>query len=459
MLFTIDGEPMRFRKLIRLIKNRIFLRPLSEGLKSQSSAAEKPVSADIKENEAFLRQSFSGFCDIVFRPFRFGKNRQLKGLLVYIDGLSDRRILNQDILNPLLKEEDLTYGKLTLDSLENIVAVTEMTEERNLDTAVNKILSGETAFFVDGMAVSFVFNTKGWKSRSLQEPENERVIRGPRQGFVETLRTNTALIRRIIKSTDLKTETFIIGEKTKTEVVIMYLESLVNKGVLEILRKRLSSIKTDGILNVSYLEEFLEESPMSPFPQIMYTERTDRTVANILEGRIAVLVEGAPFALLVPSIFVQFFQSPDDYYNRPIFASLTRIFRIIGFFVATTLPAIYVAVTTFHYEMIPSKLLIPIAQSRAGLPFSPLTETLLMEATVEILREASIRLPGTIGQTIGIVGALVIGDAAVKANLVSPVLVIVLAITILGSFTVPNYNASLSPRIMRFPIIILAGYL
>jgi len=433
-------------------------KPRSAG-KPREAAAAMVIAADLAANEAALRDLFHDCTDAVFRPVRFGKSGTAEGLLVYLDVLTDARTLNLAVLRPLAQADLSTAAGVTAEELKRIVPVAEVSEVTEFAPAVQGILSGDAVLFVRGTPAALVIKARGWKSRGVQKIEDERVILGPKEGFNETVRDNIALIRQRLKTSDLKAERFVIGEKTQTEVVLMYLASLAGEEVVRGIREKLAAIRVDGVVNRGVIVEMLEGNILSPFPQITETERPDSAVGNLLEGRVAILIDGVPTAVLLPVVFAQLFQSPDDYYNRPLLVTAIRLVRVLGFFVATTFPAIYVAILTFHHEIIPPEMLVPLAQSRVGLPFSPLTETLLMDVAVELLREASLRLPGPVGQTIGIVGALILGDSAVRANIVSPILVVILAVSMLGSFTVPNYSASLGVRLLRFPITIMAGFL
>jgi hypothetical protein len=418
-----------------------------------------PLAADLGANEAALRKVFCSCSDIIFRSVRFGRNGSGKGLLVFLEALTNARTLNEAVVQPLLAADHLTPAGITLEALQQVIPIADVGELKALAPAVEVILNGDAVMFVDGLPAALVIAAREWKNRGVEKIEDERVILGPKEGFNETLRDNVALIQQRLKTSDLKTERFVVGERTRTEVILMYLSSLAREEVVRGVRERLAAIRVDEVVNRAVITERFEGNTLSPFPQVTETERPDSVVGNILEGRVAVLVDGSPVVSVLPVVLAQLFQSPDDYYNRPVQVTVIRLVRVLGFIVATTFPALYVAILTYHHEMIPADLLVPLARSRSGLPFSPLTETLLMDVAVELLREASLRLPGPVGQTIGIVGALILGDSAVRANIISPVLVVVLAVSMLGSFTVPNYSTSLGVRLLRFPVTIMAGYL
>ncbi|GAE34389.1 spore germination protein GerKA [Halalkalibacter akibai JCM 9157] len=291
----------------------------------------------------------------------------------------------------------------------------------------------------------------------MSEPESESAIRGPREGFIENLRVNTSLIRRKIKSTDLKIISRQVGEQTKTSVDVIYIDGIADPKVLEELKTRLDRIKIDGIFETGYIEELIEDHPWSIFPQVQVTERPDSVAANLLEGRIAVLVDGTPFVMILPATFWQQFQASEDYYDRFYIAIFLRAIRLVFLGIALLLPALYVAVTTYHQEMIPTNLLLSIAASREAIPFPAVVEALIMEISFEALREAGVRLPKTIGQAVSILGALVIGSAAVEAGIVSAPMVIIVSLTGIASFTIPKFSLAISVRLLRFPLIILGS--
>jgi spore germination protein len=321
--------------------------------------------------------------------------------------------------------------------------------------AVESILSGNIIVFIGETA--FKMSGGGYEIRSINEPLNEAVVRGPRDGFVESLTTNISLLRRRYLSTDLKIEISTKGERTKTKLAIAYIDGIVDKKVLERVQKRIESIKIDGVLDSGIVEQWIEDSWYTPFPQVQYTERPDKVVASLLEGRIAILVNGTPIVLLVPVVLSMLFQSPGDYYERWIVGSSIRFVRYSAALIALILPSLYIALISFHPGLIPTKFAISIAGTRATVPFPSLLEALMMEFTLEMLREAGLQLPKVIGQTVGIVGGLVIGEAAVQAGIVSPMMVIVVALTAVSSFLIPHYNVAISFRLLRFPLMLLAG--
>ncbi|MGB9867568.1 MAG: spore germination protein [Bacillota bacterium] len=429
--------------------------------------ALKPISVVLEENRLALESTLGNSSDVTFREFRLGMTGT-RALLAYVEGIVDLTTLIEGTIKPLTvlaPRQTWTalpfWRKSRLFALVRDVATcnSEVTEHMTLDSVVQKILEGDTALFLDGCNRALTVSTKGWKDRQVQEPETEVVVRGPRDGFTETLRTNTALIRRRIRDPNLRMDKCVLGTRTKTDVSVVYVEGLVNPSLLAEVKKRLTRIHIDGILDSGYLEELIECNPFSLFPTVNHTERPDRVVAALLEGRVAILTDGSPFALIVPSLFSDFLTTNEDYYERYFFASLARPIRYLAFFTSLLLPAVYVAATTFHQEMIPTKLLITFMRARQGIPFPALVEAILMELTFEALREAGVRMPRAVGQAVSVVGAVVIGEAAVRAGIVSAPMVIVVSLTAVTSFAVPSYTLSLAARWLRFPFLLIAATL
>lgn len=427
----------------------------------------KPISRDLNKNLEQIKSIFANCSDIVYREFLIGYKTPVKAALIYVDGLIDKVAVHDHLLKSLTLEargsepdEELLSDDLYQWIDGATITVAEKKQVENLDDVMSSFLSGDTALLIDGWNKALVIGTKGWASRGISEPDSEVVIRGPREGFTETIRINTSMIRRRVQSEKLKIESRKVGIYTQTDVAILYMEGIVNPRIVKEVQKRLDKInEVDSILESGCIEQYIEDHPYSPFPQIQYTERPDKVVAYLLEGRVIIMVDGSPNCLIVPTVFVQFLQSPEDYYSRILMSTVLRWIRFIGVFTAITLPALYIAITTFHQEMIPTRLALSISGAREGVPFPAFVEALTMEISLELLREASVRLPGVIGSTLGIVGALIVGQAAVEAKLVAPQMVIVVALTAIGSFTVPSFAASIPLRLIRFPLMILGAIL
>lgn len=410
------------------------------------------ISLKAEENLSYTKNLLKDSTDIVFREFYIGK---LRAALIYIDGMADKKLLDDYVLETLMViGSEINEVEEIKDK---ILTVSDMKEEEKLSKGINSMLSGDTVMFIDGLDMCYVIATRSWPARGVSEPSGETVIRGGRDGFTETIRFNTALVRRRIKDTRLKVQSKALGVRSKSDVAIMYIEDIVNKGVLEELFKRLEKINIDAILDSGYVEQFIEDNKMSLFPQVQSTERPDVVAAALYEGRIAILVDNSPFALIVPTTMATMFQSPDDYYQRWIYGSTIRMIRFFSIFASLMLPALYVAITSFHPSIIPTKLAYFIAASREGVPFPAFIEAMIMEVSLAFLIESTARLPKAIGSTIGIVGGLIIGQAAVTAGIVSPIMIIIVSVTAITSFTTPNYEMSSAFRILRFVLIIFAS--
>lgn len=400
--------------------------------------------------------------DLVIRHFTVvTKSQPHPAAIVYIDGLANPK----DLLDSLLadggkKQADLQVSgeSQPLDLIASyMLKAGGLKRVFDFETFCHDVLSGDTAILVDGCAEAIAASTSEWRDRGVTEPTSQSVVRGPREGFSETLRTNTALIRRKIKDPRLWLETRQVGTVTHTDVALMYVKGIVDDKVVEEVRRRLDRIDIDAILESGYIEELIQDETYTPFPTIYNTERPDTVAGGLLEGRVAILVDGTPFVLLVPALFTHFLQTAEDYYQRADIGTLLRMLRYVCTFIALFGPASYIAITTFHQEMIPTPLLISIVAQREGIPFPAFIEAVLMEVTFEILREAGVRMPRTVGQAVSIVGALVIGQAAVEAGLVGPAMVIVVSITAISNFVIPSYNMGISIRMIRFALMMLAA--
>ncbi|MCM3587821.1 spore germination protein [Mesobacillus maritimus] len=417
---------------------------------------DKLISSDLSANERFLRDIFHQCSDVVFRVVPINDKTRL--LFVYIDGLCDTKPLDEMVLCPVRASEKKCEVFIFEEFVANqLRAVAQIKSTKNVNELINGILTANVAVLVEGETTALLADLKGFEKRSIEEPSSETVIRGPRDGFTETLRVNTSLIRRRIRSSRLKIESFTIGKLSKTDVAIIYIENIASDSVIEKVRKRLESIEIDGVIETGFIEEFVEDFPFSPFPQVQNTERPDIVCGSLLEGKVSILVDNTPFVLIVPMTFWSGLQAAEDYYERFIYVTFIRWIRYTLFNISLLLPSIYVAVTTFHPQLIPTNLLISIASAREDVPFPVLFEAFMMELMFEALREAGIRLPKSIGSAVSIVGALVIGEAAVQAGIISAPMVIVVAATGIASFAIPRYNFGTAYRILRFPILILAG--
>ena len=431
------------------------------------SSEENRISTDLEQNIAWVEQYFFRCSDLIVRRFRIGEAVPCNAVLLYLDGMTDSAVVHDNILVPLMHPVMIDAAmahKVSSDFFAfvhtQLLPSGETTIVHTMDETVQALMNGDVVLLLDQSIEGLVIDAKGFPHRDMGEPRNEKTLRGPQEAFVEAMRVNTAMLRRRLHTGALKLEQMTIGTYTQTAVTIAYLEHIANDNIIDEVRRRLNNIKkVDSILNASCIEQYIEDRPFSIFPQVQYTERPDKTAAALLEGRVALIVDGSPDVILLPVLFTQLLQSSEDYYNRIVAGTFVRWVRYMGLFIATTLPSLYVAVISFHAELIPFNLLLSIATAREGVPFPAFVEAIMMEIAFELLREASIRMPGVIGNTIGIVGALVIGDAAVSARLVAPQMVIVVAITAIGSFAIPSVEASYPIRLIRFPLMILAATL
>ena len=418
------------------------------------------ITRSLDKNLVIFKKIFGESTDIITREFTFGQEPASRAVLYFVDGLADKASINAHIIKPLMYDKrficESENGKTTLDSFEaSLLAVADVKHVSEIEELVNGCMSGDTILIIDGFDKALAISTRKWESRGVQEPQTEVVVRGPREGFCETLRMNTSLLRRKIKSPDLIFESMKIGRRTKTDICITYIKGIANPSLIEEVKKRLNKIDTDSILESGYIEQYIEDAPFSVFPTVGSSEKPDVVAGKLLEGRAAIVVDGTPFVLTVPFLFIESFQTSEDYYLRFMFATALRMFRYLGYFITLFAPSFYLVVLTYHPELIPTPLLFTLAASEEGLPFPMFLELLIMLVVFEILREAGVRLPRPVGQAISIVGALVIGQAAVAAGIVSDFTVIVIALTAVSSFVVASQIES--SIIIRFIIFFLSA--
>lgn len=422
------------------------------------------ISKKLTENIDYMKKKYSipDNGDIVLREFEVvAKDKTIPACMIFFDGMTDRNVINNHILQPLMllsnietegKEEDLgEYIKKHLMTHNQIKITSKMSD------IIDEVNFGGCGVFIDGIDTAFACDVKGWEHRGIDRPNTELVIRGPQEGFSEQLRANTALIRKILKDEDLIAESIPVGRRSKTPCSLMYIKDIANDSLVEEAKKRLKGIKVDYIFDSGELEQFLEDNPFMTTPQIVATERPDRVASMLTEGKVAVVMSGSPFVLVMPTTNNDLLHSPEDSYIRFPYANLLRSVRVVAIFMSLLLPGLYVAITNFHHEMIPTDLLLAIEASRERVPFPSVVEILIMEFAFELIREAGIRIPGPIGPTLGIIGALILGQAAVAANIVSPILIIVVAVTGIGSFAIPSFGLGFAFRILRFGYIFLAA--
>lgn len=453
---------MARRLFKRRVKNNLQQTADKENASLPQQQESKKLLPSLEDNIAHVKETLGNSADLAIRVIQIGPENNVRVGVFYTDGMVDIAAL-QNLLDSLMnkmKPNDIEPSDNTTISTairKHAVTVGEVEEVTDYNTLITNILSGHAALWIENEPHAISVNIPGHEKRGVEEPQSATLIKGPRDGFTETLGTNTALLRRRIRSSDFWLESKEIGTVTKTRVIIAYIKGIANEGVIREVHQRLDKIDIDGILETGYIEELIQDETYTPFPTIYSTERPDAVAGKLLEGRVAILVDGSPFVIVVPSLIVEFFQASEDYYQRADIATLLRFLRFFCFFIALLAPSFYIAVLTYHQEMLPTTLLISIAAQREGVPFPAFFEALIMEITFEILREAGVRMPRAVGQAMSIVGALVLGQAAVEAGIVSNAMVIVVSITAIANFCFPSINLATSVRMIRFGMMCLAA--
>ncbi|MGL4346285.1 MAG: spore germination protein [Cellulosilyticaceae bacterium] len=417
------------------------------------------LSEQLEENIHNIEQLFKNCTDVVKRRIDLGTDVPIQIYGVYIDGMVNRDIIESFFLTPIMSfknlQGDVTQEGLSVTELimQHFSATFDIKEVESMDQMVSASLSGDIAIFIEGSKKGLVLACRGWPVRGVGAPETEAVVRGPRDGFVETIRFNTVLIRRRIRDTKLKVEMTSMGTRSRTDIAIMYMEDIVKPTLVDEVKERLHKYIIDGVFDSGYVEQLIEDSWKSPFPQTQATERPDKVAASLMEGKVAIVVDTSPFVIIVPTTLNALYQASEDYYQRWEIMSFTRILRYIVSFLSFALPGLYLAILNFHPAMIPTTVAVSIAASREGIAFLSVLELIIMETAFELLREAGIRLPGPVGHAIGVVGGIVIGQAAVDAKLISPMIVIIVALTAMATFTVPDYALTTAFRLIRYGFI------
>ncbi|WP_379143924.1 spore germination protein [Paenibacillus sp. sgz500992] len=423
----------------------------------QTAPPAAAFSGNFAADLHFIKEAIGGNSDLHFREFTLTK-LQAKGVLMYVDGMQNDRLLNLKMMQFLMFEA--TAESLSASGIaEHLLPFSNLREASNLEDLNKSVLFGHAALLIEGMPKGLLIQLPGGPNRAIAEPVSEALLRGPRLGFSEVLSENTSMLRRQGFSDQLELKTYRAGSSVQRDLVVAYIKDIVNPELLEEVQTRISKIDIDFLAESGYIEQLIEDNYLSPFQQVQSTERPDRVITALLEGRIAILLDGTPFALIVPVTFSMLLQSPEDYYDRWLPGSFLRMLRFSAAFMALMAPSLYISFISFHPGLIPTELAITIIKTRQGVPFPSLIEVLILEISIEILREAGIRLPKPIGPAMGIVGGLIIGDAAVNAGIVSPFLVIVVAVTAISSFSIPMYSAGITLRLLRFAGMIFAAIL
>lgn len=437
-------------------QEQVTTRPESKIIKGNTS---KQTTSNLESSIAQLKRVFEKDMDFSIRKFNLF--RQTPAALVYLSTLVGKEIINRDVLKPLQEQNAPKEGRQPVIRyiMENVLYYSNVKEVTDFSTVISSLVQGKAILFINGIEQALELDVTEQEKRGIEQPESERVVRGPRDGFIEQLPTNIALLRYRLPIPEFRVEQTEVGTRTRSKVAICYLEDVASPVLLQEVKKRIDAIQIDRVLDAGYIEQFIEDNSKSPFPQVLNTERPDKAIGNILEGRVAILVEGSPFALIAPATFNQFYQTSEDYNDRWLISSAIRFIRLVALLFSLTFSSFYITVLSFHPELIPANFVVAAASGRQGVPFSVLVEVLIMELAMEILREATVRMPQQVGGALSIVGVLVVGQAAVQAGFVSPITVVIIALSTIGSFAIPSYNAANAFRMLRFLLIILAGTL
>ncbi len=422
----------------------------------KQAPVEQQIHYALDKNLTHVKQTFGiptnkGF---TIREFLVGLKPPRPAFILFTEGLADKTVIDNFILQPLMvwsSMEDYSPKDPIALANERLILANQVEETRDFNEIIKGVLSGSTALFIEGSNVALILETKGWEHRTISRPQVENVVRGPQEAFNEVLITNVALVRSRLRTERLVSEMLTVGRLSKADVAVMYLSDVANPLLIQEVHRRLNALRdVDYIPDTGMLEQLIEDSPYSPMPQMLSTERPDRVASYLSEGHVALLMSSTPFALVLPSTFWALLHSPEDSYVRWPYGSLLRVVRVSALLIAMFLPALYIAIVNYHQAMLPPDLLFAIAAARERVPMPSVVEIIVMELSFELIREAGIRIPSVIGPTIGIVGALILGQAAVQANLISPIVIIIVSLTGLGSFAIPNYNLAFQIRLMRF---------
>ncbi|TVY02000.1 spore germination protein [Cohnella terricola] len=430
----------------------------------KSTSSQAAVSSLLEENLKYMQTCFVDCRDLEIFRWHYGPKWDQTALSIYFTTLIKPNHHNylKDALQNLVPHE---LGPATTVTVEDVAfffehhgaAAPAVEVLENLGQAVSGVLDGKVVIFFNDWNKALAYSAKDVEQRQTSEPITEPSVQGPHISTIENVDRNVGMLRNLLKTPQLKFEYLTAGELSRRKIAYGYLAGTVKPEILDEFRKRIAKIDRQEILEASYLEEWIEDSGYSPFPQVRYTERPDSVVSALLDGKIIAMVDGSPSIIICPGVFLEFFLANDDYYYRTVFSSLIRLLRVSAFIIALMLPSTYIALSTFHSELIPTVLLLAILNTREGIPFPAMVEALIMEFFFELLREAGIRLPRPIGSAVSIVGALVIGQAAIQSQIASPVMVIVVALTGIASFALPQYNMAIALRILRFPLMFIAA--
>ena len=421
---------------------------------------KKLISSVLRENEAYIRQRFENCDDVLIRPMKLGEERKVDCLMVYLEVTVSNMMLKDSALGKMINH----FWEISPEQIQefvknNSLGIADVKKFKYMEDAIESIFAGNAVFFMDGYPEAMKIASKGYPSMGVTEAETEKVFRGSKEGFGDSVKTNSALVRKRLRDTRMKVEEHRTGLRSHTVLQLLYMEDLIHEELLEKIKERLETFEVDGILDSGMVEQLTDDTWYSPFPQFQTTERPDRAAQEMLNGKIVLLCDNSPQALILPGNFNSFMESSEDWYHHFEMASFLRVLRYLALAAATLLPGLYLAVIRFHTQILPTNLILSFAQAREGVPFSSVTELFFLELAFELIREAGVRIPGALGNAMGIVGGLIIGQAAVEANLVSPVVVMIVALTALGSMTIPNEEFASAFRLLKYGFLFLGGYL
>jgi spore germination protein len=449
-----------------LIKRHFYRKRKKDTHENKQSADTDRLKNNLETNVNYFNKLTEQHPDLTIRSFRIG-GTNIQAACLFMKEMVDEKTINEQILDRLMHNwDEFTTGEtefIQSDEIINLIknhvlSFYKIKSIQSYSDIFIHLIRGSTAVLVDGCDQAIVMATSKKLTTSLGPSETEAIVRGPQIGFTNSLEVNLALLRQSLATPNLTYKSYVLGRRTQRKASVVYIQDLADPELVKTVDQRIKEIDIDEVLDTSYIEHLIEDNTFSPFPQVQDTERPDRVAGALTEGRVAILLDGTSFALIVPVTFWMFLQSPEDYYTRWIPGILLRYLRYMSAFLSISLPAFYIAFTSFHQGLIPTRLAMSIAATREGVPFPSVLEALFMEVAVEVLREAGLRLPKSVGQTVGIVGGLVIGESAAQAGIVSPILLVVVAVTAISSFAIPQYNAGIALRYLRFVLMLFAAF-
>ena len=427
--------------------------------KPNAAVMRSALCPQLQKNLDLIREAMNvpANRDVVLRAFEVDS---VPACLVFVEGMAGRDTIDQFILKPCMelgRGLPCSEGQRIDYLMKNVLAIDGVETVGLVKEIVESVLSGSTALLVDGEDKALLMETRAYEKRGVGTTQSESVVQGPQEAFIENMRTNVTLVRRILRSEQLMTEITQVGSKMPTQVALLYLKGVAREETVNLVRRRLAALDAPKCPGSGYLQQLIEDHPFSVFPQMLQTERPDRTAACLTDGQVALLVDGSPYALIAPVTLFHLIHASDDTFMRWQYGTFLRVIRMTGAAVSLLLPALYVAITAYHTHMIPLNLLTSIAETRAKVPFSVIVEVLFMETSFYLLNEAGTRIPNQLGSALGIVGALILGQAAVEASIISPILIIVVALTGLGNYSIPDYGVSVGMQLLRLGFVALAA--